>query len=71
MSLQEVRSEFTEGLEGVQVQTECLKTQKRKNKESRLCSGSGVFTEDYGLLYVCSQASRDQSTQGPASRCPP
>ena len=37
--------------------------QKGKEMEARLCSGSGDFIEDHGLVYVASQASRNQLEQ--------
>ena len=42
-----------------------------KEKESCLWLGSGVFTEDCGLMYMPSQIPRNWSEQGQGARCPP
>ena len=53
--LKEVRVEFIEGTETEQIQKSIWETQKGK-RESGLCVGSGVFTENCGLVPVSSQA---------------
>ena len=35
-------------------------TPKGNERESHLCSGSGVDIEDCGLVYMCTQACRSQ-----------
>lgn len=58
-SQQEVRAELTEDTERVQMQTEHLGDSQKKRRESCLCLGTGVFSEEYDLVHVSSQASRN------------
>lgn len=60
-SQQEVRVEFTEDTE--RADTDGVSGKLGKERESHLCAGSGVFTEDGGLVYLSSQGSRNWSEQ--------
>ena len=65
MSQQKVKVEFIEEREREREREDrsVWKTGKEKEQESHLCSESGVFTEDSGLMYVSSQTSRNQLEQ--------
>lgn len=51
------RAEFTEDGAGEHIKTERLGDSERRESESRLCSGSGVFNEGDSLMSLSSQAS--------------
>ena len=51
-------ADFIEGIKSAKIQS-VQETQKGKERESGLCLRSWVFIEDYHLMYVSSQASRN------------
>ena len=42
---------------------------RKKRRESRLCLGSGIFTEDRDLVHVSPQVSRNWLEQRQGPRC--
>ena len=52
---------FIEDLERADTDRASRRLRKEKENESHLCLGSGVFTEDVGLVYMFCQASRNWS----------
>lgn len=70
-SQEEGRAEFTEDRQGEHIKTERLGDSERRERESRLCSGSGVLNEGDSLVSLSSQASRNWSEPGPGLWCPP